>query len=265
MNPTSSANLHDAEKVASQYKTADNLAARISIHDKYSTNKQGFGNWLYEQYELCFNTRILELGCGNAAMWRGRILPDGVRLLLTDFSEGMLSDAKKNVGECDRITFEQVDIQNIPYTDNSFDTVIANMMLYHVPDLDRALQEVRRVLKPDGTFFCATYGENGITEFVRSAVARCTGQPAVAMNYVFTLQNGAAILGRYFDRVEKRLYPDSLAVTDTRDLVAYIRTMTAMVDCGDVRDDELQFILDSMKVDGVLTVPKEYGMFVCRK
>lgn len=257
--------LCDTVKVAEQYKTDENLSARISIHDKYSTNKQGFGNWIFEQYRFSEGSYILELGCGNAAMWQGRTLPKDARLWLTDLSEGMLSAARGHISVSDVISLSRVDIQEIPFPDNTFDTVIANMMLYHVPDLDRALCEVRRVLKPDGTFFCATYGENGITEFVRSAVARCTGKLTKSMDYVFTLQNGMSILETHFYQVEKRLYHDSLAVTDTRDLVAYIRTMSSMADCGDVSDEALFRILDDMKTDGVLTVPKEYGMFVCQK
>lgn len=257
--------LSDTVRVTEQYRTDENLTVRISIHDKYSTNKQGFGNWIFEQYRFSEKSHILELGCGNAAMWQGRTLPKDAHLWLTDLSEGMLSAAQKQIPVGDTIGFSQVDIQDIPFPDGTFDTVIANMMLYHVPDLDRALREVRRVLKPNGTFFCATYGENGITEFVRSAVTRCTGKPMMPMNYVFTLQNGTAILKKCFDRVERRLYHDSLAVTDTRDLVAYIRTMSSMADCGDVSDEELFHILDDMKIDGVLTVPKEYGMFLCQK
>ncbi len=198
-------------------------------------------------------------------MWQGRTLPQDARLWLTDLSEGMLSSARRLISADDMIRIAQVDIQDIPFPDNIFDTVIANMMLYHVPDLDLALREVSRVLKSDGTFFCATYGENGIAEFVRSAVVRYTEKPMTPMNHVFTLQNGTSILKTHFDQVEKRLYHDSLAVTDTRDLVSYIRTMSSMADCVDVSDEELFRILDDMKIDGVLTVPKEYGIFVCRK
>lgn len=88
--------LCDAVKVTEQYKTDENLAARISIHDKYSTNKQGFGNWVFEQYRFSEGSCILELGCGNAAVWQGRTLPKNVRLLLTDLSAGMLSAAMRS-------------------------------------------------------------------------------------------------------------------------------------------------------------------------
>ena len=45
---------------------------------------------------------------------------------------------------------------------------IANMMLYHVPNLDKGLSEVKRILTREGYFYCATYGENGIIPFIVS-------------------------------------------------------------------------------------------------
>ena len=92
--------------------------------------------------------RILELGCVNAAMWKKRVddLPEGCELLLTDLSAGMLEEARGQLGEREHVRYAQVDAMEIPYGDAGFDAVIANMMLYHVPDIDRALAEIRRVL-----------------------------------------------------------------------------------------------------------------------
>lgn len=69
----------------------------------------------------------------------------------------MITAAKENVGNYDNIEYKVLDIQEIPYEDETFDAVIANMMLYHVPDIYTGLAEVRRVLKRDGSFYCATY------------------------------------------------------------------------------------------------------------
>ncbi len=255
--------LNNRERVAEQYRTSANLNTRISIHAKYSVNKQGFGNWIFEQYRLKENDRILELGCGNGGMWSGRSLPDGAELILTDVSEGMLESARANVGERNNIAFQQVDIQNIPYEDDSFDVVIANMMLYHVPDLHKGLSEVKRALKPGGCFYCATYGENGITEYVQELLAdRGVKRDG---NKVFTLQNGAETLGVYFASVEKRLYEDRLEVTETQDLVDYILSLNGMADFRAVTEDELFRVLENQKQNGILSVPKEYGMFVSVK
>ena len=101
----------------------------------------------------------------------------------------MLEKVKSLLASFEKFRFDVVDIQNIPYEDNSFDIVIANMMLYHVPNLDKAFCEVKRVLKKDGTFYCATFGEDGLDE----GLAKMLGTEAASneSSHTFTLQNGA--------------------------------------------------------------------------
>ena len=62
--------INDKEAVQKQYENAANLNTRISIHEKYSVNKQGFGNWIVSNYQIINGMRILELGCGTGDMWR---------------------------------------------------------------------------------------------------------------------------------------------------------------------------------------------------
>lgn len=257
--------LNNSTIIKEQYKTASNLNTRISIHAKYSTNKESFGDWIVSQYRIADGMRILELGCGTGDMWKGHLnlLGTGTELILTDFSEGMLATAKENLGEQEKISYQVVDIQNIPFPDNSFDIVIANMMLYHVPDLSKGLSEVRRVLKADGTFYCATYGEHGIVEYIEGLLKDYMVEGNINRN--FTLQNGAEILSWQFAKVERLDREDGLAVTDIQDMVDYIYSLSSMSNIGTVPRKELTRILEANMVDGVLYVPKEYGMFVCRR
>lgn len=110
----------------------------------------------------------LELGCGTGALWQGcsEAVRRCARLCLTDLSEGMLEKVRETVWEQKNVEYRIVDAIDLPYADSSFDLVFAHMMLYHVPDLGRALAEIRRVLAPDGVLWCATYGEHGIQEFL---------------------------------------------------------------------------------------------------
>ena len=57
--------MNQTEKVRQQYSDDKNLAIRINLHTKYSTNKQGFVPWLFEKYQFPNNSYILELGCSN--------------------------------------------------------------------------------------------------------------------------------------------------------------------------------------------------------
>ena len=246
-----------------QYKTAGNLNTRISIHEKYSTNSQPFGDWILSQYALAPGMRLLELGCGTGMMWAGHpeLLKGGIRLTLTDLSPGMLETAGKNLSGWENITFQVVDIQNIPFPEASFDAVIANMMLYHVPDLHLGLSEVRRVLKPGGKFYCATYGEHGIAEFINDILAPMGISGSIGTT--FTLQNGGASLHAHFESVRRLEREDGLAITDVDDFLDYIYSLSGLTGIGSVPRERLRAELERRMDKGVLYVPKEYGMFVC--
>lgn len=251
--------------VKQQYKNADKLNIRITLHEKYSTNKIPFGDWIVSNYDIKPTSRVLELGCGTGNMWKNHLhlLDNGSRIILSDFSEGMLSETKKNLGEHPNIEYQVIDIQNIPFEDNSFDVVIANMMLYHVPDLKKGLSEVARVLKDEGVFYCATYGENGIIQYLEGLLQEYGMKDD--LNKSFTLQNGAEILSKYFKYVQRLGREDGLAITDIDDLIEYIYSITRMTNVVDIDRDTLKDILCSKMVDGVIYIPKEYGMFVSKK
>ena len=256
------AGLNDRAAVQRQYRTAGKLSTRISLHSKYSTNKQGFGNWITSHYQIESGMSVLELGCGTGEMWAGRdeIISRCGRLVLSDFSEGMLDRAKETLRGRAGIEYRVIDIQDIPFADQSFDAVIANMMLYHVPDLPKGLREVRRVLKADGTFYCATYGENGIMAFL----CRLFADYGIRYhaNTSFTLQNGEKQLKTAFPCVRRLLYEDSLEVTDAEDMADYIFSLTGMADLQKLPREEVRSVLEKHMTDGVLRVPKEYGMFI---
>lgn len=257
--------MNDKAVVEQQYKNADKLNIRIALHEKYSTNKVPFGDWIISNYDIKPGSRVLELGCGTGSIWKNhlQLLDNGSTAVLSDFSEGMLEEAKQNLGEQPNIEYQVIDIQNIPYEDKSFDVVIANMMLYHVPDLRKGLSEVARVLKEDGTFYCATYGENGIIQYLEELLHEYGANND--MNKSFTLQNGAGKLGEYFGDVKRLDREDGLAITNIDDLIEYIYSTTRMTNIADVDRDTLENILRSRMVDGVIYIPKEYGMFVAKK
>ena len=255
--------LNTTASVKKQYASSENLSTRISIHDKYSTNKMGFANWIFQNYRIDPGMKVLELGCGTGDMWKNRdgLIHECDMLVLSDFSEGMVETSRRNIGEYDNVVYRTIDIGDIPYEDGYFDAVIANMMLYHVPDINRALSEVRRVLKKDGYFYCATFGEHGIIEYL-SEVLSAYGV-ADNTNKNFTLQNGYDILHRVFDEVEMREYEDSLEVTDLDDMVDYIFSLSSMTTLSNMPRDEIKEVLFKETKNGVLKVPKEYGMFIC--
>ncbi|KAA0560118.1 methyltransferase domain-containing protein [Bacillus sp. CH30_1T] len=150
-----------------QYSNSTNLSSRIRIHENYSINAQDWHSWLLEQMKLNPNTRILELGCGDGSFWfkNKDDIPKGLKVTLSDNFAGMLWHTKEKLDDFFDFRYEQINAEEITFEENSFDVVIANHMLYHVPDRKQALKEVRRVLKKGGVFYCSTIGNSHLIEF----------------------------------------------------------------------------------------------------
>ncbi|MBO4873047.1 MAG: M20/M25/M40 family metallo-hydrolase [Lachnospiraceae bacterium] len=255
---------NDSAAVKAQYAVPKGLDTRLTFHEKYSTNRQGYGEWLVSHYDIRDGMTVLEVGCGTGSLWLGH---DGIvskcgKLILTDLSEGMLATAKENLGKRGNIEYRKADIQDLPFPDGSFDAVIANSMLYHVPDLEKGLREVRRVLKKGGVFYCATYGEHNFTDTLAEWFR--LGGEDFRPNHNFTMQNGKEILGRFFEKITAVFYEDSLHVTEAEDLETYLRSLASFKAVIDLSVQKIRDILKAHAANGAIDLPKEYGMFLCR-
>ncbi|MBQ9459364.1 MAG: class I SAM-dependent methyltransferase [Oscillospiraceae bacterium] len=208
--------------------------------------------------------KVLEAGCGTGSVWLGHddLIARCGRLVLTDFSAGMLEAAKSNLGERSNLEYQEADIQNLPFRDDSFDAVIANAMLYHVPNIEKGIGEVRRVLKKGGVFYCATYGEHSFSE--RLAEWFRLGGEYYDPNYNFTMENGERKLRPQFEEVTALFYEDSFHITDIGDLLEYLHSLVSLNAIGELPDGKILEILKSHSKNGAIDLPKEYGMFICR-
>lgn len=253
----------DAQTLHSQYNTADTLNIRIAFHQKYSLQKEPFSHWLFSRYTFSPGMRILEIGCGSGALWQGKLhaLPAPECLILTDLSPGMVAEARAALGAHPFLSFLTADIQSLPFPDGYFDLVIANMMLYHVPDLSKGLSEVKRVLKTGGLFHCATSGERTVVDYLREMLAGEHVPPHLS----FTLQNGESLLKPFFSEITRFCRQDALLITDMDDLMAYIHSLGCMSGLDSTDSNALRRLLESRMENGVLHIPKEYGSFRCRK
>jgi ubiquinone/menaquinone biosynthesis C-methylase UbiE len=253
-----------------QYKDSDNLDARIAIHQRFSTNPKGWYNWVFDELlNLPADANILELGCGTGEMWKqcAERIPAGWNVKLTDLSDGMLDSAWRNLVVIGRgFKFEKMDAQSIPYADKTFDAVLANHMLYHVPDRKLALTEIRRVLKDTGCLFASTVGENHMKEMY-VWLKRVNTNPSHGMfTNPFTMESGAEQLSEVFTRVEQSRYTDNLCVTEVEPLMDYIRSS---IGAGDIEKDELKKLQGELiamtAAQGEIFISKDSGLFIARK
>jgi ubiquinone/menaquinone biosynthesis C-methylase UbiE len=137
-----------AQQVTHQYGTSQNLAVRIDVHERFSTNPYRWMRWIFDHFDLPEPCRILELGCGIGKLWvenADRIRPTWA-ITVSDFSAAMLAKTKANLADVHgAFDFQQVDVEHIPFGPQTFDVVIANHMLYYARDLDAAVADGPKV------------------------------------------------------------------------------------------------------------------------
>ncbi|MBN2556379.1 MAG: methyltransferase domain-containing protein [Anaerolineales bacterium] len=107
---------------------------------------------------------------------------------MADFSLAMLRTAQQRCPDSSRFSLGQADVLSLPFKDDSFDIMIANFMLYHVPDLGLALSESRRVPVSGGKFYAAANGANH-TRRAREIIRRFDADAEmIHVSGVFSLQ-----------------------------------------------------------------------------
>jgi ubiquinone/menaquinone biosynthesis C-methylase UbiE len=282
-----------------QYRDATHLDARVQLHQRFSTNPYGWNRWYFDQlnlppqatlaptawlqcgvsratgalHRMCAGwparrRRILELGCGPGYLWRDNLdrLPTTWDVTLSDFSAGMVQQAQAKLGHLKNFRFEIIDAQSIPLEAGHFDAVIANFMLYHVPDRSRALSEMRRVLKAKGAAYIATSGNKHLHE-LHDLMQRFDPQTDFGwgkrVHEVFSLDSGSTEIAQHFARVATLRYVDSLIVTEVEPLVAYILSMTTIIGLAEARRAELtRFIESELAAHGSIFITKDSGLFM---
>jgi SAM-dependent methyltransferase len=213
----------DPVSLSIQYATSTNLAARIALHQRCSTNAYGFQRWVFDRLALKPGARVLEIACGTGSLWRENAdrMP-AYGLVLSDFAMAMLETTAQVVPDA---RFVNCALPDLPFADGRFDVVIANHMLYHVADREHALHQIRRVLRDGGTLFAATNGIDHLREL--KILMQRFDIDASDISAGFTLENGEAQLRRVFGDVRCEEYADSLHVTDPALVLGYLASMSA--------------------------------------
>jgi len=252
--------------VETQYRDAANLNARIALHARFATDRYLWHRWVFDQMDVPADARVLELGSGPGRLWieNANRIPLGWRIVLSDLSPGMVAEAQANLATAGRsFQLEQVDAQAIPFPDADFDVVIANHMLYHVPDRARALAEIRRVLRPGGQLYATTVGEQHMTELADLVRPFGVEMGMSADMAQFTVQGGGAELAALFDPVALRVRENTLVVTEAEPLVAYAASggQLAPEAAQTLRAEAARRIV----TDGVVRITTESGIFIAHK
>ncbi|HEY8028692.1 MAG TPA: class I SAM-dependent methyltransferase [Gaiellaceae bacterium] len=161
-------------------------------------------------------SRVLEVGCGWGELAQRIADAVGVEVTATDLSPHMVELARAA-----GIAATVEDVQSLSFPDETFDVVVAAWMLYHVPDRDRAVSEIVRVLRPGGRLVATTNSIFHLHE-LRELVG--SGRSSIA----FSRESGNELLARHFERVEREDIDGELEFVDRREVEEYVRASISM-------------------------------------
>jgi ubiquinone/menaquinone biosynthesis C-methylase UbiE len=252
-----------------QYRNSFNLSARANLHQKYSTNPMGWHQWVYDQVDLSTDARILEIGCGPGYLWRenSHSLTSSRQINLTDLSEGMIEEAQEALSGNSSISYTVIDAQDISFPESFFDAVIANHMLYHVPDIPRTLTEIRRVLKPGSCLYAATNGINHLQE-IREWEKIFFQETIFGGGFWaerFSLENGGDIIYAEISNQRCVTYLNQLVVTEAEPLIDYLKSKTTDIINQDSLNNFRKYLQDKITNLGSIKISTDAGLYICQK
>lgn len=175
-----------------EYASEERLAVRNQTY-KDLVEGANAEEMVYQAVAEVAPKRVLEVGSGTGELSERIVRELGATVRAVDISPRMV-ELTRTRGIDSRIA----DVQNLPFADGEFDCVIAAWVLYHVPDVDRGIAELARVLAPGGTLVASTLGEGHLAELWDEI----GDAPTRALS--FGTDNGERLLGAHFGSVERR-------------------------------------------------------------
>jgi len=173
------------------------------------------GNPEHVAYDVVAETkpkRVLDVGCGLGEMAERFAKELGADVHAIDISARMVELTRAR-----GIAAQVADAEQLPYQDEEFDCVFAGWVLYHVPDLEQALAECARVLRPGGRLVASSYFESNLSE-LWDLIEELGPRDALSFSHT----NGAELLKRHFARVEQRDLEATLVFPDTESIRTFV-------------------------------------------
>jgi ubiquinone/menaquinone biosynthesis C-methylase UbiE len=203
----------DPAVVRREYASEAGLTARIALWQRREGPQPQ--DVAFDEVMAGAPRRVLDVGCGRGE-FAERLVAAGVDVVALDQSQRMVELTRAR-GVDARIG----DVQALPFEDDMFDAAVANFMLYHVPDLDRALTELARVLRPGGRLVAATNGVNQLAE-----LWDLVGRDRSDRWKLFMRETGETLLRPHFPEVRVVELDGSLEIT-AQEMRDYIENSVA--------------------------------------
>ena len=184
----------------------------------------------------------------------------------------MLKIAKENLKNIDfNFKFEEINAEKIPYKDESFDIVIAQHMIYFVPNIEKAISEIYRVLSKGGVFYVTANSKESMAELnlLAEKFAPNLGIDNNGFSERFDLENGGEILEKYFNKVEVEVevLEGKIIVDDPKPVVLYkastIQGSSILV--GEKRKEFTTYLDNYIKKNGNISITTKTCIFKATK
>ncbi|MGG9998877.1 class I SAM-dependent methyltransferase [Pseudovibrio ascidiaceicola] len=253
--------------VSQQYKTSSNLKTRANLHRRYA-NKNWF-EWAFKQMELQENDKIADVGCGTGWFWTANQhrLPTGLEVSLLDQSAQMIAEAEEalvKLPAIKQVTTCVEQAEAIPFEDASFDVVMAMHMVYHLSDTDKAMDEMRRILKPGGRLIITLNSPTNLQQ-VYELNSRVFDVAPIDPSVVIAPPNKIAErLQHRFNTLSLQTYKDVYAIDDTETVFS---TLTSYPPGNEATPQQQEQLMGEItrkleEHNGTMHTPHEVLMFV---
>ncbi|MFE9446823.1 class I SAM-dependent methyltransferase [Streptomyces sp. NPDC006739] len=261
--------LTDRERLAgSAYHSDRDLAVRQSLY-QWQTPRHDIQGIVAEKL-ADVRGRVVDVGCGNGTYLRRlRAERPDLTVLGLDLSPGILAALPGPVAVADAA--------RLPLATGSVDAALAMHMLYHVPDIARAVAELSRVVTRDGVVVVSSNRARDKAElddlWQRAAgdvLGTGRGPARIALSARFTLEQAQDRLGEEFGRIETIELPGTITVRDPEPVIAYMASYQAWADQHDVPfeatvDRARALLTDHLARHGAFEITPKGGILVCRR
>jgi SAM-dependent methyltransferase len=262
----------DVEYLRYQYGDTERLRIRTETHRLYSKRTDDFRDWVLD-FVSPAGQLVLDVGCGFGA-YHPPLHARGVRSIIgLDASPAMIEATRKQAWDQSLPVHVILgDAQSLPLPDASADRVMANHVLYHVPDQLSALREIRRVLRPGGRAMIVANAADHVgrlLELHEEAARQLGYTPSGSVGDRFNLGH-LSLVRQIFPTAELHVRPDAFIFPTADAALRYYAS--GYVDLIEERTDgehraKLVAVVaarieDIIAREGSFLVPKDAGCFV---
>lgn len=254
------------------YNTQHKLQVRILTHQRYTHPTIDFPAWVLDKIPWRGDEQVLDVGCGSG-IYMAAARQRSPRYVACDLSMGMLQNLPHPLPS--RVN---LNIQHLPFATETADVVLANHMLYHVPNKPQAIAEIARILKPGGWLLAATNSETNMAELrhLNQQAMHQLGFPPIPnfreLSHAFSLENGEDLLRGSFTAVTRHDFHSALIFPSPQPVIDYLESSQ------DWYQEHLpathwdrfihathQLLADHIAQHGEYRVHKLAGVFACQK